>query len=150
MLIFILFLTYISGQVHLIIHWYPLLEKQFAGAWFGAGMGVGIPARSPWNDCPVFLRKLTPFHQEAGDTGWCAASWITSGNLLSQPCVLVNREGLTFNPPTTICFIIYLRESESFCSFTKVPDTKIFLIAEIFHSCHYSFWKYRYFHTTRS
>lgn len=60
-------------------------------------------------------------------------------NLLSQPCVLVNREVLTLHLSTTIRFIIYLRESESFSSLTKVPDTRIFLIAGIFHSCHCAF-----------
>lgn len=47
--LFSLLLTHIPGRVCLIIHQYPLLEMQFAGAQCGAGMGAGIPARSPWN-----------------------------------------------------------------------------------------------------
>lgn len=144
MLIFSLFLSYIPAQVHYYSTMSFIVEA-VCSVW-------------SWNKCQNSCKEPLEWpcvFKEAhtissGGRGWCAASWITSGNLLSQPCVLVNREGLTFNPPTTICFIIYLRESESFCSFTKVPDTKIFLIAEIFHSCHNSFWKYRYFHTTRS
>lgn len=57
--LFSLFLTHIPGRVCLIIHQFPLLEVQFAGAQCGAGMGAGIPGGAPGMG---FLRKPTPFH----------------------------------------------------------------------------------------
>lgn len=82
---------------------------------------------SPWNPCALnaaVVLEIEDAHSvalEGRDLTSCLAPWATSKNLLSQPCVLVNRGGLTHNLPTTTRSIIYLRESVGFLFFYESP-----------------------------